>query len=186
MNIRALALLASCCALAGCSSPTPSAEPTPPAAAAPAPKPRSAAAKIETLGDFEASTFCQAYKCVRDGGWDINTGGSNHTYDIAFEEAGVEVQTAADSDKVTGLGISFVMRKTLAPSEVAAIEALLASVDTTRPTAPAMRSIRRNITRPLGRYENVYDAGGKTPFGSYRASSAKVGRDYVLALERQD
>lgn len=139
--------------------------------------------KIETRADFEASAFCKTYKCARDGSWNLKAGGTNHTYDIAFEDAMVELQTATDSDKVTGLGIEFLMRKTLAQSEVAAIEALLASVDTTRPTAPAMQSIRRNITRPVGRDQNVH-AGGKTPFGDYRASSAKVGRDYVLSLKR--
>ncbi|MET0646404.1 MAG: hypothetical protein ABW208_07260 [Pyrinomonadaceae bacterium] len=142
-------------------------------------KPVEPATKIETLADFERSSFHYTYGLVKEKGWALNTGEFNNPYKSRVIP-NVTIDVPSRGDKVGHYGLSFYKRQTLSQTDLDFIYALLHSIDTTMPISTELKEyIKTNAER---RVFQVTEAE-PTTFSGYKVFAGKVGAEQVISLD---
>ena len=135
---------------------------------------------VNTLADFEASSFYQTYRLTRGDGWKLSDGGYNNTYNVG-RVPDITFEAVTRGNDVQGLGVVFYKRDTLGGDDLTFIRDLLGSLDSAvKPDAKLETYIKTDAEK------NVFQVADAAPrdFGKFKVYAGKVGGQQHVSIRR--
>ena len=154
----------------GTSGSAPSSRASTPPATQPAPP--------SDLQRFEQTSFCKKYACVNPTTWALNTGATNHSYQLNLTPS-VSLEVPTRGDQIDHYGLVFHERDRLDNAQLAVIDDLIAAISANDATDATRRFVRANIERSVSQIR----LARSTRFGRYQLWAGKVGNDKIVSIE---
>jgi len=133
--------------------------------------------QIETVGHFEASAFCEEFRCVRESSYGLQDGNTNVIYEVSSQDTTMEVQT--DGELIVGLGVSFYERPFLSKYDLEMIDALLTSLDGQNASPDLVQFVGVNSEKSVSQIRQA----SSMRFGVFEIWAGKIGNQ-VVSIER--
>jgi hypothetical protein len=135
--------------------------------------------RIETVQDFEASLFYQAFKPLRGKSWRLRTGGVNTVYTFA-SQPDIDLELQTDGERVLGFGITFNTNRTMIKDDTMAfITKLLLSIDAKHTNSKVTDYIKRNAIRDVKHIHKVRPIS----YGAFKVYAGRVIAP-IISIER--
>jgi hypothetical protein len=135
---------------------------------------------INTLPDFERSSFYQSHNLKTKDRWKLKNGNYANTFGVS-SDPNISVEVETNGNSVIGFGLVFYKRDELGQRDLGLIHSLLESLDASiKPDSGIKEYLKANAEKSVFQIKQAEPRA----FGKFKVYAGKVGEQQTISIDR--